>query len=71
MANTSLEPTVDALISDFEASHTWEQILQGRGMDPAIQYTKFAAWAVLEHGGWNTTATAALRQAHNERRAAA
>ena len=61
-------PTYQDLIKEFEATHTWEEILQGRELDPDYNYTKFAAWTVLEHQGFYSQSTAALKAAHNARK---
>lgn len=63
-----LEPTLEVLIQEFEDAHSWEEILRGRELDPDTKYTKFAAWTLLEFGGWHSQATGALRRASDERR---
>ena len=56
-------PTYRELINEFEANHSWDDILQGRELDPDHHYTKFAAWTLLEHQGFYSQSTAALRRA--------
>ena len=57
-----IQPSYEDLIAEFEATHSWDQILQGRHLDEHINYTKFMAWTVLEHQGFYSQSTAALRQ---------
>lgn len=56
-------PTYQDLIKEFEATHSWDDILQGRELDPDHNYTKFAAWTLLEHQGFYSQSTAALKAA--------
>lgn len=61
-------PTYQELIKEFEATHSWDDILQGRELDPDYNYTKFAAHTVLEHQGFYSQSTAALKAAHIARK---